>query len=287
MYGVVILNYNSYNLTARLVLKLLEFKNIKKIVIVDNNSEDDFTNFVLKNNKDNKIKYFKLKTNGGYAAGNNVGLQYLHDEGLNIGFIANPDVYISEDTVDKIYKFLIKNQNYGVASCKRTIGKSGVTGQYWDLPTFKDCLLESIYSGRKNQDSKYKGYFERVWNDKTSEYYNVEVVGGAFFGCNLNILDKIGYLNERTFLWYEENILGYNLRKNGYKEALLLNCSYIHNHIRKRRGTNKHNIYLASKKVYCYDCLQISEWQKILLNFFDVWGLIESKFIYIITSLLK
>lgn len=287
MYGIVILNYNSYNLTTKLVLHLLTFKDVSKIVIVDNNSKDDFTDFILKNNTDNKIKYFKLKNNSGYAAGNNVGLRYLYNEGFKIGFIANPDVFVSNDAVDKIYNFLIKNSNYGVVSCKRTIGKLGVTGQYWDLPTFKDCLLESIYFGRKKQDLKYKGYFERVWNDKTSRYYDVEVVGGAFFGCNLDILNSIGYLNEKTFLWYEENILGYNLKKNGYKEAILLDCSYIHNHIRKRRGTNKHSIYLESKKVYCYDCLQISKWQKILLEVFDVCGLVESKFIYIFASFLK
>ncbi|MFJ6971844.1 MAG: glycosyltransferase [Limosilactobacillus mucosae] len=287
MYGVVILNYNSYDETTALALNLINFDNVGKIVIVDSNSNDDFTAFVVKNNFNNKIKYIKLEKNSGYAVGNNVGLRYLYTHGYEVGFIANPDVVFTEDASDKMYNFLKQHNNYGVVSCKRTIGKSGVSGQYWNLPNFKDCLFESIYFGRKKQDSKYKRYFEKVWNDNTSEYYDVEVVGGAFFGCNLSIMNKIGYLNEKTFLWYEENILAYNLRKYGYKEALLLNCNYMHNHFRKRRGNNKHDIYLKSKKVYCYDCLNVSNMQKILLAIFDCIGLIESKFIYLLAGILK
>lgn len=287
MYGIVILNYNSYDLSCKLVQKVLNFKNVGKVVLIDNNSNDDFDDFVSKNNKDGKIYYIKNPRNSGYAAGNNIGLRYLFNNGYKVGFIANPDADFGEDTVDKIYDFLVKNPNYGVASCKRTIGKNGKTGQYWDIPMFKDCLFESVYFGRKKMDSKFKNYFERVWSDKTSLYYDVEVVGGAFFGCNLDIMNKIGYMDEKTFLWYEENILAYKLKMAGYKEALLLTCSYIHNHIRTRRGTNKHGIYLKSKRVYCYDYLKINFGQKVLLGLFDVVGLVESKIIYLIAGIVK
>lgn len=287
MYGIVILNYNSYELSCKLVQKVLGFKKLGKVVLIDNNSNDNFDQFVSENNQDGKIYYVKNSENSGYAAGNNIGLRYLYNSGYKVGFIANPDADFSEDTVDKIYNFLASNLDYGVVSCKRTIGKTGKTGQYWDIPTFKDCLFESVYFGRKKMSSKFANYFERVWNDKNSQYYDVEVVGGAFFGCNLDIMNEVNYMDEKTFLWYEENILAYKLKKAGYKEALLLNCSYVHNHVRTRRGNNKHGIYLKSKRVYCYDYLKINFGQKILLGLFDIVGLAESKVIYLIAGILK
>ncbi|MCH4013378.1 MAG: glycosyltransferase [Solobacterium sp.] len=286
MYGIVILNYNSYLLTCNLVKKLVDFNKVGKIVIVDNNSNDDFSEFIKSMNC-KKLIYIKSKKNSGYAAGNNIGLRYLYNHGYEYAFIANPDVEFAENTTDQIYNFLLKNDNYAVASCKRTIGKNGRTGQFWNLPNYWDCLIESVYSGRKWLDSKYKNNFDIVWSDTTSLYYDVEVVGGAFFGCNLNAINEIGYLNEHTFLWYEENILAFNLKKNGYKESLLLKCSYEHNHIRKRHGNNKHGIYLHSKRVYCYECLRINIAKKMLLSIFDFIGYFESKLIYIIASLIK
>lgn len=286
MYGIVVLNYNSYNLTCELIDKLLKYKNLTKIVLVDNCSNDDFSDYVKKTNNE-KITYIKNEKNTGYASGNNVGLRYLFNNGYEYGFIANPDVDIDEKTLENIYSFLLNHQDFGIVSSKRTIGQNGITGQYWDLPKFGDCLLESVYFGRKRMDSKFKSYFDNVWMNKTDEFLQVDVVGGAFFGCNLMVMDKVGYLNPRTFLWYEENIICYKMKKAHYKVGLLLNCSYIHNHIKKSHGNVKHNIYLKSKRVYCEDCLGISAFQSFLLSIFDLVGLIESKLIVLISKILK
>lgn len=287
MYGIVILNYNSYELSCNLVTKVLGFKRLGKVVLIDNNSKDNFDEFVSKNNQDGKIHYIKSSQNSGYAAGNNIGLKYLYNNGYKIGFVANPDADFEEDATDKIYDFLLNNPNYGVASCKRTVGENGKTRQYWDIPTFKDCLFESVYLGRKMADLKYESYFDDIWNDKKSQYYDVEVVAGDFFGCNLDIMNKVNYMDENTFLYFEENILGYKLRKAGYKEALLLSCSHFHNHIKTRRGSNNYGIYLHSKKVYCYDYLKINFGQKILMGIFDAIGLLDSKVLYLLGSVLK
>jgi len=278
MNGIVILNYNSYDLTCKLVQKCLNINAIDKIVLVDNNSKDNFEEFVIDQNND-KIKYIKNSKNTGYAAGNNVGLKYLYENGYKFAFIANPDVEFNNETIENISDFLYKNKEYGIASSVRTQNGNKNTGQFWTIPTYTEALFESIFIGRKFQNKYNQKKSNRLCNNTSKDYMDVEVVGGAFFGCNLSIMNKIDYLDEGTFLWYEENILGFKLRQNGYKEALLMNCSYEHNHKKKGHGNLMHKTFINSKKFYCYNYLKIGFLKKILLSIFDCIGIIENKVI--------
>lgn len=278
MNGIVILNYNSYNLTCELVKKCLTINVIDKIVLVDNNSKDNFDNFVIEQNND-KIKYIKNNNNTGYAAGNNIGLRYLYELGYEYAFIANPDVEFNKETIENISDFLANNKGYGVVSSVRTQNGQKNTGQFWTIPTYMEALLESVFIGRKFQNKYNQKKSNSICNDTNKDYIDVEVVGGAFFGCNLSIMNEIDYLDEGTFLWYEENILGFKLRQNGYKEAILMNCSYEHNHKKKGHGNLMHKTFINSKKFYCYNYLKIGFFKKVVLSIFDFIGIIENKII--------
>ena len=74
--GLVVLNYNDYKTTIKLIKMIKDYKSIDLIVIVDNCSTDksykkinEYTN--------NKVKLIKSDKNGGYAYGNNFGIHYL------------------------------------------------------------------------------------------------------------------------------------------------------------------------------------------------------------------
>lgn len=280
--GIVILNYNSYALTKKLVDHCLKMKSIDKIVIVDNASQDDFTEDVQKWNSE-KIHYIKSEYNGGYAKGNNIGLKWLKKNNCKIAFIANPDVWFEEDTIQNIQKVLVNNNEYAVCSCRRFMHESGKTGQFWWVPTFYEALIESLHFGRRRLYKKFqRRSYEESEKMQNNDAIEVEVVGGAFFGCNLDIMEKIGYLEEKTFLWYEENILGYKLKSNGYKEAFINNVFYNHNHANRKHGNKKIKIFLSSKKIFCYNYLKINLFQKILLGIFDFIGTIEEYLICLI-----
>ncbi|MCI8273212.1 MAG: glycosyltransferase family 2 protein [Clostridia bacterium] len=277
--GIVILNYNSYNLTCELVKKCLEIDLIEKIVLVDNDSKDDFDSFVLETNN-SRIEYIKNDKNSGYAAGNNIGLKYLYNLGYKYAFIANPDVIFDYNTINEILTFLSENSSYGIVSSVRTQNRTKDTGQFWSIPKYRDALFESIFIGRKFQNKlnkKKSNYICDNLGDK--RYIDVEVVGGAFFGCNLDIMNEIDYLDEGTFLWYEENIVSFKLREKGYKVSVLNTCEYEHSHSKKRHGNLMHTTFIKSKKYYCYKYLKIGIFRKILLAIFDFIGIVENKII--------
>lgn len=275
--GIVILNYNTYDLTCNLVNQAIEMDIFKAIVLVDNHSKDDFEDF-CKDKKENVI-YVKAKENGGYAKGNNIGLRLLAEKGCRIAFIANPDVVFEKACIINISNFLKENKDYVIASCSRTKENGELTGQYWWIPDFKYTLLEALVFGHRYLDKKC---IIKTNRDKTFDggyYKTVEVVGGAFFGCELSKMETLGYLDENTFLWYEENIISYKIREAGLKVGFLNNCKYIHNHKKIGRGNKNMKILLASKRYYCYEYLKINPLQKAILACFDFVGMMEQKVI--------
>ena len=256
--GIVILNYNTYDLTCNLAAKCINMNSIDLVVIVDNNSSDNFDDFAAKY-KD-KLIYIKSDINGGYSAGNNIGIKCLISNDCTLGFIANPDVDFEENVIINICDFLKKNNEYAVASCSRFLHANGITRQFWKIPNFSFSLFESLYLGRNIQEKHCLKYSNKAVETAklNKDFIDVEVVGGAFWGFRLDIMEKVGFLDENVFLWYEENIYARKIKKIGYKEALLVNCVYHHNHKKNGRGNHNFPIFIKSKRHYCNEYLKIN-----------------------------
>ena len=57
-YAIIILNYNSFDLTRKLSNNCLDMSSIDKVIIVDNASSDNFDEYVKSVNSD-KLVYIK------------------------------------------------------------------------------------------------------------------------------------------------------------------------------------------------------------------------------------
>lgn len=284
--GIVILNYNSFELSCNLIKIALSINLINKIILVDNNSNDNFDSFINKiNNK--KVVYIKNKDNLGYATGNNIGLKYLKKLKCKYGFIANPDVIFQYNTIKNILDFLKMNQQYGVVSCTRTQNGTKKTGQFWTIPNYIGTLFESTFIGRKIQTKSNQKYSNSICDKSNNDFLDVEVVGGAFFGCNLDIMENVNYLDENTFLWYEENILSYKLKQKGYKVALLKTCTYEHNHKKSGHGNPNFKVFINSKRYFCKKYLKIGFLRTSLLYLLDFIGIVENRIICLLNKIIK
>lgn len=104
--GVVVLNYVKFNETIECVNSLLAQKDVLlTIAIVENGSENESYDELTKHFKNkNNICIIKSDINLGYAKGNNLGIQYLRDEGITDIFIANSDLLFKSPYVLKQVK---------------------------------------------------------------------------------------------------------------------------------------------------------------------------------------
>lgn len=122
--GIVIVNYNCAELCLKLANQVSSFTCVSEIVIVDNMSSDNSVQ-KLSALDGLSIKILCSTVNGGYSYGNNLGVKYLLKKGIDIVFIANPDIFIENERVLKnISQALIEHQDFGIISAMRVNRKN-------------------------------------------------------------------------------------------------------------------------------------------------------------------
>ena len=102
------------------------------------------------------------------------------------------------------------------------------------------------------------------------------------FFADIEKLEQCGYLDENTFLYYEENILGFRLKERGYINYLFYQKTYDHLHsvsINKSFSSAQKRLEISqkSRKYYCDKYLRINKLQKALLDVSFVIGIMNYK----------
>lgn len=221
--GIVVLNYNDASQTIDFVKKLQSFQNMNAICVVDNGSNDNsYTKLLCLENSMTKV--IGLDNNIGYAAGNNAGLKYLYQNDCDIFIIANPDIIIEEYALYDFIAYIHSYPQYGIYG--PTIVEGETINAGWKLMgigyDIKDNLVYiNRWFKKRNRYPKSK---------YTGEATSVDVVSGCFFALKKEVIDTIGYLDEGTFLYYEENILAIKAKKANIKTCVLNKVKVIHNH---------------------------------------------------------
>lgn len=244
MIGIVILNYNSSKLILKLLKDLEDIKEVKKIIIVDNNSQDDSVE-TLRKIINEKIILIENDENRGYSAGNNIGIKYLIKNFREIEYITilNPDIEISNKNIFIILKsFLEKNKEAGIIAPLMFLnGKYQKNLSSWKVPEKFDNLFNCLGITKK---------IENIFQRKKEK----NVIPGSFLFFKKETIKNINYLDEGTFLYYEENILAQKLKKIKKKMLVVSNINYNHVHSSERKKLkNKlfhNNIYFNSMIYY-------------------------------------
>ena len=221
--GMVIVNYNDYDMTHRLLENIKDYKCLNHIVVVDNNSSDDSFE-KLKEFESNKIIIIKNSSRQ-YSSGLNVGAKYLIEKigECNIIF-SNSDIIINNEGD---LKALSKNIDSNVVVVGPTVNEHGVLNRGWHLPTVNQEILFNIPLLSRYFKKKYLSYKESYYKKDTSY---VDVVSGCFFLVDSKFLKENNYFDENTFLYYEEQILAEKVKRQNKKELVNNKITIIHDH---------------------------------------------------------
>jgi GT2 family glycosyltransferase len=273
--ALVVLNYNDEQTTSSFIKMASACDSICRIVVVDNCSTDDSLE-KLKSFSNNKIDVIKSERNGGYAYGNNFGCNYaIKKYNPKVIFVSNPDVKFSNSVIDRMQNELMKDEKIGVIA---PIVNQGYN--IWNLPNFIG-VIESLFLIWHNI---HKRSIKRklLKSDKTVEY--VGVVEGSFWCVKKDAFIKSGGLDERTFLYYEENIFSRRIRECGYSVAVLPKERYDHFHsvsIKKKFGgkTKAFKFFHTGMKLYMKDYLKCNLFQELVFDLCFALGYVE-RFLY-------
>ena len=268
--GMVIVNYNDYKTTIELINNVRDYKCLNSIVIVDNCSTDNSYQ-ELQKYKSKKIVILEADENKGYASGLNIGAKYLNDKYKDCNIIfSNSDIIINKN--DDLQKLSDDIKDDIAVVGPTIVQKNEISGENelsrgWMLPTIKDEIKFNLpYISRKYRKDIL--YHEDYYKDDLSL---VGVVSGCIFCVSGKILEEIGYFDENTFLYYEEQILSKKLSNIGKQVVVDNNVVVIHNHSvtvdKNVKRINKYKIMKTSQKYYVKEYLHATDKELKKLEF--------------------
>lgn len=251
---LILLNYNDYKTTSDFLHKVKEYKNIDKIVVVDNCSLDNSFK-KLKKFECKKIDVIENNHNSGYAAGNNYGIKYaIKNYTPDNIIVSNPDVIFEDNVVKIMEDYLLKNKKVGMIAPQMKNNK---------IKFYKYDFVECIISLFLILGKFYKSSIPKddIW------------IPGSLFMMPVKVYNDIDCFDENTFLYCEEAIISRKLESKNYKLKILKNIEYIHNHsvtIKKiyKSKMIPFNIYYKSLYYYCCHYLNINWIQKVIFKLF-------------------
>ena len=222
--AIIIVNYNDSKNAIHLIKNVDKYKVIDKIIVVDNASTDDSYK-QLKKYETEKV-HVLLSDNNGYSAAINVGSKYAIKQLKDCYLIAsNTDIEISKEEDIKTLLSLFEHKDVG--AIMPTIIENGSHKRGWKLLSpAKDLFISIPFISRFYKD-KVLQYKDSHYTEHSSY---IDVVYGCLFAIDSKILEKIGFLDEHVFLYYEENILARRLLQLGKKSMISNNAFVLHKH---------------------------------------------------------
>ena len=202
--SIIVLTWNNYKDTKECLESLakLEYPNYE-IIVVDNASIDG---------SEEKLKreflqhiFIKNEENLGYAGGNNVGIKYAMENHADYVLLLNNDVIVDKRFLEPLVLIAQEDADIGVVGPKvyyydkpNLINFAGSRINFWKGST------PHIGSGEID-----KGQYEEV---KEEDYQD-----GCAILMKSEVINRIGLLDEKYFIYWEETDFCCRARQAGYK----------------------------------------------------------------------
>jgi GT2 family glycosyltransferase len=143
-------------------------------------------------NADAQLVLVRLGENLGFTGGNNVGLRYLQTRGENGGlvWILNNDTVVEPSCLREMVARLTENPK---------LGAMGATVFWYDRP-------DSIQVAGGGRLSRWSGFTKvaRVQANERSRPPRFDFISGACMLIRLDVVRRVGLLDERYFMYSEE-----------------------------------------------------------------------------------
>ena len=213
--SIIILNYNGYQDTIECVYGLnnIKYENLN-VIIVDNSSTDG--SYLILKEVFPDMKIIQTERNLGYAAGNNIGIEYAIKDGAEFICILNNDVVVTEDFLSPLIESLNSNSTPTIIgpmileNSDHQIVQS--TGAFIDLVRGRVPVIN--YGKKRSEIGK--------------DLIKCDYIGGACILFKSIHIDRLGYLPEAYFLFYEETEWCLRAKSKGFEIICNPNVSIKH-----------------------------------------------------------
>lgn len=200
--GVLLLNWNGAQDTLDCLdsLKKSSYHNVE-LLVVDNGSTDYSVEKIRKVHPD--VTLIMNEKNLGFAEGNNVGMRYFLDKGVDVVFLLNNDTVVDEHCLSAFVE--AHQQREGKAVLGAKIYYYDDKERIWNFGALWNCERLSLEVQARNDEDK-------GWD----EDFQVDHIIGCAMWIPRAILEKVGLFEPRFFLNYEETDWCFRARRLGF-----------------------------------------------------------------------
>lgn len=216
--AIIILNYNGARDTLECVASItsMNHKNIEiQIIVVDNASiEKDI--LLLKSLK-NKIKLIENNENLGFSGGNNVGIDYAIDLGVEYILLLNNDTLVEPNMLQELLRVFESRSEVGIAVPKIYFAKGHEfhTNKYSEKERGKVIWYAGGIMDWNNVLAYHRGVDE-VDHGQFESVSKTDFATGCCLLIKKEVIKHVGMFDENYFLYYEDNDLSERVKRDGY-----------------------------------------------------------------------
>jgi hypothetical protein len=241
---IVILNYNGLDVLKRCLTSVFknDYPNFE-IILVDNNSSDG--SLEMAKTSFSKAIFIKNEENLGFSAGNNVGIKFALERAADFILLLNNDVEVEKNFLTQLISSVAKNKKIGIAS---PVIFNGQTREVW-------------FSGGRIDWWRVKTIHEK--NIQTENYFNSDFITGCAMLIRTRVFQKIGLLDERFFLYWEDADFSLRSKKSGFRNVVVSSSWVYHWEKSQENPENKTYWLVISGLIF---------FQKNANFLFKIWG---------------
>lgn len=203
--SIITINWNGADITCEFLesTKNFTYKNYE-IIVVDNASEEDPTEKILAGKYPN-LKIVNSPANLGFAGGNNYGMSHCRAD-YDFVFYLNNDTEVTSDLIEKCLQPFYEDANIGVVCPKIKFHHNPSIIQYAGFNKM------NMLSGRTTA----VGSLEEDKGQHDTPGYTYSAHGCAMM-VKREVVDKVGMMFEKYFMFYEESDWSARIIKAGFK----------------------------------------------------------------------
>lgn len=219
--SIVILNWNGYKDTLECLksirkLQIREFE--LELVVVDNASADKSIEKIMGNKLNKDVKVIGNIENLGFAGGNNVGMKYAIEKGADFILVLNNDTTVKNNLIVELLDAAERHKDAGILTPliyfypgfefhKERYTKTDAGHVIWAAGGMIDWdnVLASNFGVDDTDIGQYITEYER------------DFATGACMFIRREVIEQIGYFDEKYFLYLEDADYSVRAKRAGWK----------------------------------------------------------------------
>lgn len=168
------------------------------LYLIDNSPTDELKQLVI----DAKIIYIHNPSNPGFGSAHNIAIKKAIESNSKYHFIVNPDVHFDNSIISVMINYMERNEKIGMMMPQIL----NMDGTVQNLPKLLPSPFSILWRKLKKPAKTYRKFINRyeLRDIPEKQIYNAPILSGCFTLLNLEVIKKVGFYDDRFFMYFED-----------------------------------------------------------------------------------